>query len=501
MSEEYPGCYNRIMTDVGIFAVEDTSAQVCWRGLRPGATISLGDASVEVQAEGPGAATLEGLPPATHLELFVRPAGTAQGRRADAVRTLSPPPGELLCRFATVNDLHLGERSVGLARRLRDRPGTGLEPYPLLCARAALTEAVAWGAEAIVAKGDLTYHGRPQQWSDLGRLLAGIPVSVSAVLGNHDVGIRAVDGRPVLAASGIVVPYDPFSVDLPGLRVVLAHTAVAHKHHGAVVGRQRDQIADLVAAAPGPVFLAMHHYVQRFKVPMAYPPGIPGDQSRALLDTVLAANPATMLSAGHSHRNRRRRYGPLVITEVGATMHYPGTWAGYAVHEGGIRQVVRRVAAPDAIAWTDRTRRILFGLWGAIAPGPAFLAVHHYAQRYRRALAYPPGLPGDEGRALLDTVAEANPATFVSTGHSHRNRRRYHGPLVVTQVGATMHYPGTWAGYAVHEGGIRQVVRRVAAPEAIGWTDRTRRGAGGVWGVIAPGLRSHRCFSHTWPPR
>lgn len=357
------------MTAVGIFAVEDTSVQVCWRSLPPGTTISIGDGSVEVEHDRPGAATLDGLPPATRLELLVRSPGAGTPRREGAVRTLAPPPGALLCRFATVNDMHLGERRFGLLRTIHDEPGTGLEPYPLRCARAALTEAVAWGAEAIVAKGDLTYHGRPQQWTELGRLLGGAGAPVSAVLGNHDVGRRAVDGRATLAASGITVPHDPFSVDLPGIRVVLAHTALPHKHHGGIPGRQRDQIGDLLAGAPGAAFLGMHHYAQRFRVPMAYPPGIPGDQSRALLDTVVAANPATLVSAGHTHRNRRRRYGPLVLTEVGATMHYPGTWAGYAVHEGGIRQVVRRVAAPDAIAWTERTRRGLLGVWGLIAPG------------------------------------------------------------------------------------------------------------------------------------
>ena len=357
------------MTDVGVFAVEDTSVQVCWRGLRPGAVLSLGDSSVEVETDGPGAATLDGLPPGTRLELYVRSTGSGRARRADVVRTLRPPPGKLLGRFATVNDLHLGERSVGVVRRMRDHQNAGLEPYALRCARAAIAEAVAWGAETIVAKGDLTYHGRPQQWTELARLLSGAGVPVRAVLGNHDVGTRAVDGRPTLAAAGIVVPRDPYTVDLPGLRVVLAHTAVAHKHHGAVLGRQRDQIAELLDAAPGPAFLAMHHYVQHFKLPMAYPPGIPGDQSRALLDMVVAVNPATMVSAGHTHRNRRRRYGPLVMTEIGATMHYPGSWAGYAVHEGGIRQVIRRVAAPEAIRWTDQTRRVFFGVWGAIAPG------------------------------------------------------------------------------------------------------------------------------------
>lgn len=369
------------MRQIRIFAVEDTSVQVCWRGLEPGSTLSVGDRSVEVVSSGPGAASFGNLSPATDVKVVLRADGPP--RTAATARTLAPPPGELLCRFATVNDTHVGERRFGILGAIRDDPASGLEPYALRCARAALTEALAWGAEAIVAKGDLTYTGRPQQWKDVGQLLGGLGVPVVAVLGNHDVGRKAVDGHAALAAHGIDVPRDPFAFELPGLRVVLGHTSIPHRGQGTMTGPQRDQIGDLLADAAG----------------------------------------------------------------------------------------------------------------------PAFLGIHHYPQRYGRALTYPPGVPGDEARALLDTVAEANPATFVSSGHSHRNRRRRHGPLVVTQVGATMHYPGTWAGYAVHEGGLRQVVRRVAAPEAIAWTERTRRGAGGIWGLVAPGLRSHRCFSHTWPGR
>lgn len=362
-----PGCYNATVRDIEVFAVEDDSVQVCWRGLGPGSALSVGDDRVEVTSPGPGAASFGGLPPATVVAVTLR--GDGPPRTVATARTLAPPPGELLCRFATVNDIHVGERRFGILRTFGDDPSSGLEPYPLRCARAALGEALAWGAGAVVAKGDLTYTGRPQQWSDVGRLLGGLEVPVAAVLGNHDVGRKAVDGRAALAPHGIDIPADPFLFDLPGLRVVLGHTSVPRKGHGAVDGRQRDQIADLLATAPGPAFLAVHHYLQRYRRALTYPPGVPGDQARALLDTVAEANPATLVSAGHSHRNRRRRHGPLVVTEVGATMHYPGAWAGYAVHEGGIRQVVRRVAAPQAIAWTDRTRRAAGGVWGLVAPG------------------------------------------------------------------------------------------------------------------------------------
>lgn len=355
------------MRHVDVFAVEDTAVQVCWRGLRPGCTLSTGDESVEVTSPGPGAAALGGLPPATVVTVTLR--GDGPARAVATARTLAPPPGELLCRFATVNDTHVGERRFGILRRLRDDPSSGLEPYALRCVRAALGEALAWGAQSIVAKGDLTYTGRPQQWSDVGHLLGGLGVPVAAVLGNHDVGRKAVDGREALARHGIEVPADPYRVDLPGLRVVLGHTSIPHRGHGTMPGPQRDQIADLLSAAPGPAFVGMHHYAQRYTHPLTYPPGIPGHEARALLDTVAEANPATFVTAGHSHRNRRRYHGPVVVTEVGATMHYPGTWAGYAVHEGGIRQVVFRVAAPEAIAWTERTRRAAGGVWGLVAPG------------------------------------------------------------------------------------------------------------------------------------
>lgn len=359
-----------MMAPVSVFAVEDTSVQVCWRDVPAGSTISVGDASVEVSEDGtPGAASLDGLPAGTRLQLTVRSPGPGRARPAGHVRTLAPPPGELLCRFATVNDLHIGERRFGILRTMGDDPWSGLEPYPLRCARAALGEALAWGAQAVVAKGDLTYSGRHQQWADVGRLLGRLGVPVAAVLGNHDVGRRAVDGRAALAAHGIDVPVDPFTLDLPGIRVVLAHTAVPHKGYGALGGRQRDQVAELLAAGGRPAFVGLHHYPQRFRRALTYPPGLPGDQARALLDTVAEANPASFVSAGHSHRNRRRRHGPLVVTEIGATMHYPGTWAGYAVHEGGIRQVVRRVAAPEAIQWTEHTRRALLGGWSLVAPG------------------------------------------------------------------------------------------------------------------------------------
>ena len=296
-----------------MFAVEDTAAQVTWAGLQEGTVLEAGDASADVGPEPVGAASLEGLPPDSALDLTVLAPGEAR-RRAGTFRTLSPPPGRPLCRFATVSDLHFGERGFGLLRTIRRPPASLVQTYPMLCTRTALDEALAWGAEAVVVKGDLTYLGKEEEWNEVGPLLAGLPVPVDVVLGNHDVHKKGVDARTALAGHDIVVPSHPFSRDLPGIRIVLAHSAVTGQGGGRVKPDQRRRIAQLLQEAGGPAFLAVHHYPQRFRLPTFYPLGIPGDEASALLDTVVATNPATLVSSGHSHRNRRNSYGPLVIT-------------------------------------------------------------------------------------------------------------------------------------------------------------------------------------------
>jgi hypothetical protein len=72
---------------------------------------------------------------------------------------------------------------------------------------------------------------------------------------------------------------------------------------------------------------------------------------------------------------------------------------------------------------------------------------------------------------------------------------------VVAEVGSPQDFPGTWTGYVVHEGGIRQVVRRVAAPEAMAWTESTKGCFAGLWGRWSPGTLPQRCFTHPWPRR
>jgi predicted phosphodiesterase len=351
---------------VRVFAVEDTTAQVCWGRLPVGKVVlAAGGIELPVDADGgPGAVVLEGLSPGTRHTL------TADGTRIAAFDTLAAPPGRELCRFATVTDLHLGTETFGAVWPMKERLPPGGVPHPLRCARAALRAALEWGAEAIIVKGDVTAMGRLAELVTGAELLAGLPVPVEVVPGNHDLKKGAADMRAVFAQHGITIGYEPWYRDLPGIRVVMGLSAGQRLHGGQVWPDQRETIARLVSAAPGAGFVALHHYPQRFERANVWPPGIPASHAGALLDAVSRANPDTVVSSGHTHRHRRHYQGDLVVTETGSTKDYPGTWTGYVVSEGGSRQVTRRVMDPDCMAWTERTRRAIGGIWGEWSPGP-----------------------------------------------------------------------------------------------------------------------------------
>jgi 3',5'-cyclic-AMP phosphodiesterase len=379
---------------ISVFALEDTSIQVVWHAL-PAAQVRLeiGDQAREITATapammhrrgrrpvalalpagavgGPGAVTIDGLHPGTGYDLTVSGPGSPR-RLVERVTTLRPPPGRLIDTFATINDIHLAEPGFGL-RNTIEEPWpipAGRGAYPWRCLDAAVDEAIHWGARALVVKGDMTAQGTASEFHEIGERLGRVRVPVMATFGNHEYYELETDGRTILEHYGIHVPREPWASDRPGIRLVFALTPRPGERSGAIDERQRARLVALAAGAPGPAFLVLHHQPQRWRWPTEYPRGIDGRQARPFLDELAAANPASFVASGHTHRHRRRRVGSVEVVEVGSTKDYPGTWTGYAVHEGGIRQVVRRIAAPDVMAWTESTGRALGGVWGRWSPG------------------------------------------------------------------------------------------------------------------------------------
>lgn len=376
---------SRRSPSVAVFAVEDRSVQVMWRGLGPGPLrVEAPEAGVAVDLDevAPvGAAVLDGLPAGRRL--VIRASGPALGHASieRSATTLASPPGEELVRIATIGDLHFGTRVFGHRGTIVERPRPEVA-HPLRCAQAAADEAVAWGASRMVAKGDLTNVGRIGEWRAYARFVAGLPIPVDAIPGNHDRYDRRFDVDDALAVHHLSIARPLLVRDLPGLRTVLVDTTIPGRNRGRVTP-VLDDLLDAAADAPrdGGVLVVLHHQLQAHLLPEGWPIGIDHRESVALLDRLGATHPNVVVTSGHTHRHRRWDHAGVTATQVGSTKDYPGVWAGYAVHEGGLRQVVRRVARPDCIAWTEHSARAAFGAWRYVAPGP--LRARCFVKRWR----------------------------------------------------------------------------------------------------------------------
>ena len=284
-----------------------------------------------------------------------------------AFRTL-PAPGELLATFATVNDVHFGEEVCGLIDGsdvgpvFRSEPGD--DPFPEVMNRGAVAEIAAIDPAAVLVKGDLTSDGTQAEFDAFLALYGpAFGDRLTFVRGNHESYPRAS-----FAA-------DPFQqVDLPGVSLVLLDTSVDGVVAGTVTEAQLDQLDELAARADRPVLVFGHHHLgdpgSKEKADQTF--GIDLDASARLVELAARRPRIRGYFAGHTHRNRVRRFAPagdVPWVEVACVKDYPGTWAEYRVHEGGIVQIAHRISTPEALVWTEKTRHMYHGLYHDYALG------------------------------------------------------------------------------------------------------------------------------------
>jgi 3',5'-cyclic AMP phosphodiesterase CpdA len=272
-----------------------------------------------------------------------------------SVRTLATPEGALLCRFATVNDVHFGETEAGRIDDLPEGPirraEPGAEPYPEVMNRAAATEMAAIDPAVVVVKGDLSVDGRPEEWAAFEACYRGtFGDRLRVVRGNHD-AYRHQGGY-----AG-----DQW-IELPGIAIALLDTTIPGATTGAIDHEQISWLNDQCVAAEGPVIVMGHHQQWIGSGPDAKRGedyfGLHPDASDALDELALRHACVIAYTAGHTHRHRVRRMARSGVPsiEVGCTKDFPGTWAEYRVHEGGVMQVVHRMSTPDALAWSESCR-------------------------------------------------------------------------------------------------------------------------------------------------
>ena len=107
------------------------------------------------------------------------------------VTTLARPGGELLCRLATVNDVHFGEvecgRFDGHEGGPIERASAGDPPYAETMNRGAAAEIAVIDPTAVIVKGDLSQDGKPEEWEAFEACYRGaFGDRLHVVRGNHD---------------------------------------------------------------------------------------------------------------------------------------------------------------------------------------------------------------------------------------------------------------------------------------------------------------------------
>ena len=274
------------------------------------------------------------------------------------VTTLARPPGELLCRFATVNDLHFGETEAGRIGNHREGPiqrrEPGEPPYPETMNRAAAGEMSAIDPAAVVVKGDLTNDGLPEEFAAFDACYVDeFGDRLHVVRGNHD------SYRKQSTYTG-----DQW-LELPGIAVALIDTAIPEHTTGNVSDDQLEWLDEHLARSDRPTIVMGHHQQWISGNRSASYFGIRPDASEALSNTIAQRPNAIAYTAGHTHRHRIRAMACGVPSiEVGCVKDFPGVWAEYRVYEGGVTQVVHRISDPAALAWSERCRHLYsdFGL-------------------------------------------------------------------------------------------------------------------------------------------
>lgn len=354
-----------------VFAVEPTCAQLDWAALGPGPVrFRCADTVVDIIADGgPGVVDIEGLPSGHTLTISVTGEGVADrvtGRAGLAlcVQTPQAPPGSELARIATISDSHIGETTFGYLHTIGEPIGTLAESaHSLRAVRSGAREALEWGAQRLVCKGDIVDQSHPGHWAHTIDALGSVTVPVHLVPGNHEVKKRrSIDPADALAGSAIRYTGRVDHIDLGGAGLVLVNSSIPDHERGTLQDLV-DDVEEALADVEGGALIAMHHHLRSGRAAKTWPVGVPREEAELFLDRVARVHPNAMVTSGHVHRNRLRHHGPVAISCVGSVKDYPGVWAGYVFHEGGMRQVIRRVADPEVLRWTERTGDALGGFY------------------------------------------------------------------------------------------------------------------------------------------
>jgi predicted phosphodiesterase len=263
---------------------------------------------------------------------------------------LSRPTSERRTRLVVLSDLHLTPTERGtwkVYHRTVERT------------RRAVDTANDLAPDATVLLGDLTRHGRPEEFAVADDLLGRLDAPLFSVPGNHDVA-KHWDDYPVPSVPAFASSYAdgriPFyrrvgGVDLLGLDTASGDGDLYESHEGRITESQLDWLARTLPRTDTPV-VALHHTLLH---PRRHVGGFPdGDFYQTgnadALRSLLAAHGARLVLSGHLHWPATARADGVREVVAPAVCSFPQAGMVVDVGPGGTEIRLVPLAGPAGVA-------------------------------------------------------------------------------------------------------------------------------------------------------
>jgi len=212
--------------------------------------------------------------------------------------------------IAQITDFHIKARGK-IAYRVVDTASS-------LKAAVAALAALDPRPDLVVATGDLTDFGRPEEYELLGELLAPLPMPIYLIPGNHDErdAMRRAFGRDgYLPQEGFL----NYTVEDRPVRLVALDTVIPGESGGRLCAERLAWLDRTLAAAPArPTAIIMHH--PPFATGIMHMDAIGLDGSAAFAEIMARHPQVERVLCGHLHRSIQARIGRHAIASTA-----PGT--------------------------------------------------------------------------------------------------------------------------------------------------------------------------------
>jgi 3',5'-cyclic AMP phosphodiesterase CpdA len=164
--------------------------------------------------------------------------------------------------------------------------------------------------DCVVITGDLTDHGREEEYAALREVIGDFPLPLHLTTGNHD------DRDAMIKAFGGEARY---SVDYPEFTFVALDSLIPGSPAGRLGEEQLEWLDGVLAARPGiPALIGLHHPPMPVGIPFL--DGMRLLDGKRLRDVIAEHGNVARVMAGHVHRPITAAFGGSVMTVA------PSTW-------------------------------------------------------------------------------------------------------------------------------------------------------------------------------